>query len=133
MRMRPVPFLFTFEVGFSLGASGILDYYAVLNSESRIICINFTTAYPAPDVTPDHTMQNTTNPAVTAKPRRKYRDPENMVTSFSMPRKLLEEAKLIAAAENRPLSNWIQVLFEREILERKRLRELNKDASSPQA
>jgi hypothetical protein len=78
-------------------------------------------------------MQNTTNPAVTAKPRRKYRDPENMVTSFSMPRKLLEEAKLIAAAENRPLSNWIQVLFEREILERKRLRELNKDASSPQA
>lgn len=44
-------------------------------------------------------MQNTTNPAVTAKPRRKYRDPENMVTSFSMPRKLLEEAKLIAASE----------------------------------
>jgi len=71
MRMRPVPFRFTFEVGFSLGASGILDYYGLLIWESRIICIKFTTAYAAPDVTPEHTMKNTTNPAMTNKPRRK--------------------------------------------------------------
>ena len=55
-------------------------------------------------------MQNTTNPAVTAKPRRKYRDPENMVTSFSMPRKLLEEAKLQRMPKPKSLAGRIAVV-----------------------
>lgn len=61
------------------------------------------------------------------KPSRspKPRSPENTSTSFSITRKLLEEAKQWAKEEKRPLSNLLSVILEREILERKRQRELS--------
>ena len=54
--------------------------------------------------------------------RRQERDPANTVTSFSISRKLLAEAKKLADSENRPLSNLIQTMFEREIAARQRQR-----------
>ena len=56
-------------------------------------------------------------------PAKRQRDPENTVTSFSISKELLEEAKRMAREERRPLSNLIAVLFEEKIMERKRLRE----------
>lgn len=56
------------------------------------------------------------------KRTRRNRRPENTVTSFSISVELLEEAKKLADAEHRPLSNLIQILLEREILARQRQR-----------
>jgi len=50
---------------------------------------------------------------------KRQRDPENTVTSFSISRELLEEAKRMAREEKRPLSNLIALLFEEKIKERK--------------
>jgi len=50
---------------------------------------------------------------------KRQRDPENTVTSFSISRELLEEAKRMAREEKRPLSNLIAILFEEKIKERK--------------
>jgi hypothetical protein len=63
------------------------------------------------------------------KPSRspKPRSPENTSTSFSITRKLLEEARQWAKEEKRPLSNLLAVILEREILERKRQRDATKE------
>ena len=52
--------------------------------------------------------------------KKDTRSPENVVTSFSISRKLLREAKLLAAMESRPLSNLIQVLLENALDERRK-------------
>ena len=49
---------------------------------------------------------------------RKRRSPENMVTSFSIPRDLLEQAKQMAREEKRPVSNLIAKLLEDELSRR---------------
>jgi hypothetical protein len=69
-------------------------------------------------------MKSTKPAARSPKPR----SPENTSTSFSVSRKLLEEARQWAKEEKRPLSNLISVILEREILERKRQRELRERA-----
>ncbi len=65
-------------------------------------------------------MKTTSN---STKRATRQRDPKNTITSFSISKELLDEAKAMAREEKRPLSNLIAVLFEEKILERKRLRE----------
>ncbi len=56
------------------------------------------------------------------KPKRvRRRDPDNTVTSFSVSKDLLKEAKAMARDERRPLSNFISMILEEKIKERKRL------------
>ena len=119
---RPEPFLLRFGLGFCLRALGMILYYGIILLRQLLNCsffycpVLFRRTYPSPTPT---TMKSTKPSARSPKPR----SPENTSTSFSVSRKLLEEARQWAKEEKRPLSNLIAVILEREILERKRQRE----------